>query len=336
MKKKMPGWEPSKKAEEKGSWQQAFSSAGESTPLSLTPAIVGGTVGVATANPALGVGAAAASMIPLFYGATTEQKLREGEAAGLSKEDNWAQANIAGASEYLSELASDAVATMTFGALGTPAKEAVKKGVGGVINSVVAGKSLKELMKGLAVTGVTEVGSEVANVAIQNASDKAYGLNPDQDVEGDMIESAKSAAVMTLVFNAVGIPYGYKHAANVRNALMDPETPAKEIRSAIAETAHNINEADPELAVLFTEQAIKLQEAGKPITFNDDAYYKEGVAREDAANEMRSKSILSLVKSDKDITAETMAAMGLADEDAPVVAAAKTAYENILVLRKMQ
>ena len=330
MKKKMPGWEPSKAADEPGSWQRAASGAGESTALSLTPWVVGGATAAVTGNPLAGIAAGTASMVPLFYGATTEQKLREGEAAGLSKEDNIQQANISGVSEVVTEWVSDLVGGLVFRGLGSPAKAAVKEGVGGIIRSVVAGKSLGQIAKDFFVTGTVESGSEVLNTFIQSQSDKSVGLNPEQDTASEMVDSAKSALIMTMVFNAFGVPVGMKHASNVRKTLLDPEAPTKDVYKAISETAHGINEADPDLAKLFTEQAIKLHSVGKPIIFDDDAYYEKGIAREEAAKEAKSISILSLAKGAEAITPEMLSTVGLTEADVPSIMSARAQYEKAL------
>lgn len=333
MKKEMPTWEPSKKAEVAGSWQRAASSAGESIPSSVAP-MVAGTI--ATGSPIGGLALSGAAKLGLFYAATTEKALREGKAAGLSDAENAYQANMKGASEYLSEEVSDVVAAVTLGALGTPAKEAVKAGAGGIIKSIVSGKSIGQIAKDFFVTGSFEVGSEVANTAVQAGVDKAYGLSKDQDPVADMVDSAKSALVMTLVFNAIGIPYGMKHAANTRKALLDPETPTKQVYAAVNETAHAINEVDPELAKQFTEQAIQLHAAGKPIIFDDDSYYKQGVAREDAAQEAKAKTILSLAKDDKDLTPEAVQAAGLTEADIPHIMNTRAQYEKALGPKKAE
>jgi len=337
MKKKMPGWESSKAADVPGSWQRAASSSGESTPMSLAPFAVGAVASIATGgNPLAGVAAGTAAMIPLFYGATTEQKLREGEAAGLSKEDNIRQANISGAAEVVTEWAQDAISGLVFKGLGTPVKNAVKEGLGGIIKSVVAGKSLGEIAKDFFVTGLVESGGEAANTAIQAWSDKSVGLNPTQDTTTDMVDAAKSALMMTLVFNAFGIPYGVKHASDVRKTLLNPDAPTKAVHRAIAETAHGINEADPELAKLFTEQAVKLHSVGKPILFDDDSYYQKNVAREDASNEAKALTILSLAKEDKAPTPEALSAVGLTDADIPYIMKARKFYEKALGTEKIE
>lgn len=266
-KRRLPGFEPTNQTQD-SYWHRAVSSAMESTPASLAPFGVGAIAGALSGgNPLVAMGAGAASMVPLFYAPAAEQKFREGEKEGLSYRDNLMNANIAGVSEIGTEMISDIIPVKVFGFLKAPAKGALLKGV-------TSAKPVKEVLKDMLSVGVAETSTEALNTGIQAASDKAFGINQDQNVGSDMLDAAGSAAVMSLVFGMVGIPYDIKHRRDIRKTLGDPKSSPKDMASAIGEVAGAAHAVDPKLGEMFADKAWKLYKQGKPVVFDDDSFYK--------------------------------------------------------------
>ncbi|MCK9408264.1 MAG: hypothetical protein M0R68_03940, partial [Bacteroidetes bacterium] len=292
--KRFPGLTATKQIEAdgvSGFIHKAAAGAGESMATSLTPFAVGTAVGLGTANPVLGVAAAGASLVPLFYAPAAEQKYREGEAQGLSHDQNMINANIAGLSEVATEAVSDIIPTRVFGFLKTPAKDAIIKGATNAL-------PLKEILKNMFKVGVAETSTEVLNTGVQAASDKYFGINPEQNVASDMADAAGSAAIMTLVFSAFGIPFDIKHRQSIRATLTNPEADTKDVHKAIGEVAHAVAKEDPDLAKKFTDQALALHTAKQPILLDDDEYYKKQDGLAEATKAMKAQTILSLAKQD--------------------------------------
>lgn len=331
--RKLPEYSPSKKVDT-SFWHRAAANAGESTPASLAPFAVGSLTS-AVAGPVAGVAAGAASMIPTFYGATAEQKYREGEQAGLSPEKNMLNANIAGASEVITEGLSDLVPYALFGKLTAPAKGALLKGL-------TEGKPFTQILKDVLATGAAETSTEALNVGIQAASDKYAGLESKQNVGSDALDAAGSAAIMTLVFSAVGIPFDAYHRSSIRKTLADPTADPKKTMTAINEVATAAAEHDPQLAELFADRAVKLAAAGKPIVIDDDEAYRSSPWAPPTKTVVdpaeKAKSIILLAKSnipDEDLdklTADpvTLRQYGLEPTDIAIAKQEREAVKSIV------
>lgn len=331
--RKLPEYSPSKKVDT-SFWHRAAASAGESTPASLAPFAVG-SLASAVAGPVAGIAAGAASMIPTFYGATAEQKYREGEQAGLSPEKNMLNANIAGASEVITEGLSDLVPYALFGKLTAPAKGALLKGL-------TEGKPFTQILKDVLATGAAETSTEALNVGIQAASDKYAGLESKQNVGSDALDAAGSAAIMTLVFSAVGIPFDAYHRSSIRKTLADPTADPKKTMTAINEVATAAAEHDPQLAELFADRAVKLAAAGKPIVIDDDEAYRSSPWAPPTKTVVdpaeKAKSIILLAKSnipDEDLdklTADpvTLRQYGLEPTDIAIAKQEREAVKSIV------
>ena len=239
-------------------------------------ALAGGVgAGVTALTGGLGAPAAVAGLTGLgaesamWYGDQAQQTYDQAKAKGLSDDDALAAAHTTGGIMGAGMAAMHFLPPMVYKALSAPVQE-------GILNSIVAGRPSKQIATDILKSMAPDVVALPAQTAAITMAENHYGIT-DKDALAEAAKTIPMAIFMGGVFSARGAFKDEALRTKVQNALTNPdfENP-KNTLEAIKYVYSQAKKINPDLAESFKTTAIDQLMNGKPIAFDDDAFYKPG------------------------------------------------------------
>lgn len=265
--------------------------AADNSVLSVAPGAAGAAIGAGVgaffggigAGPGalIGYGIGSLASLPIFYGSqgqSSSDRIREAQLkAGATPEQADSEARIgghqAGAIEAGGELVADII---PFAKMFKPFAKPAAKAAGTLVKDLffpTVGRGLKTVGQTVAGEVVTEMGQQAGEDAVEGAHGAGEGATWDSTSRVIM-----PTALMSLIPGMAGAASKHAQVNASRKALESPDTP-QNVRAGLAAAAvHEMSGISQDTAKAFSLYAGKQIEAGQPIKFEGDDFYKAAKA----------------------------------------------------------
>jgi len=265
--------------------------AADNSVLSVAPGAAGAAIGAGVgaffggigAGPGalIGYGIGSLASLPIFYGSqgqSSSDRIREAQLkAGATPEQADSEARIgghqAGAIEAGGELVADII---PFDKMFKPFAKPAAKAAGTLVKDLffpTVGRGLKTVGQTVAGEVVTEMGQQAGEDAVEGAHGAGEGATWDSTSRVIM-----PTALMSLIPGMAGAASKHAQVNASRKALESPDTP-QNVRAGLAAAAvHEMSGISQDTAKAFSLYAGKQIEAGQPIKFEGDDFYKAAKA----------------------------------------------------------